>query len=74
MEPISLVIALFMFVNGELKEHRIQDSTSDCLKHKRESLRTLANKPHIDFRCGEVEAILETNVDGSKSIKKIIAP
>ena len=74
MVPTSLVIALCMFVNGELKEHRIQDSTSDCLKHKRESLRNLANKPHIDFRCGEVEVILETNVDGSKTIKKIISP
>lgn len=72
MEPISFVIALCMFVNGELKEHRIQDSTSDCLKHKREALRNLASKPHIDFRCGEVKVELTENADGSKTIKKII--
>ena len=74
MDPVSVVIALCMFVNGELKEHRIQDTTSDCLKHRRESMRQLQDKPHIDFRCGQVEAILESNVDGSKSIKKIIGP
>ena len=32
---ISSVIALCMFVAGELKEHRIQPTMSDCLKGKR---------------------------------------
>jgi hypothetical protein len=32
---ISSVIALCMFVAGELKEHRIQPAMSDCLKGKR---------------------------------------
>jgi hypothetical protein len=31
---ISTVVALCMFVAGELKEHRIQPAMSDCLKGK----------------------------------------
>ena len=69
---MEIVIALCMFINGELKEHRIQESTSDCLKHKREASRQTLDKPHINYRCGEVTVELETNVDGSKSIKRII--
>ena len=30
----ELIIALLMIVNGEIKEHRIQESMSDCLKVK----------------------------------------
>jgi hypothetical protein len=69
----QLVFALCLFVNGELIEHRIQDSLSTCLKMKREASRNMdmANK---QFMCGEVEAELETNIDGSKTIKKIIKP
>lgn len=72
MEPISIVVGLCMFVNNELREHRIQESMSQCLKHKREALRNVNDKTHIDYRCGEVKVELETNVDGSKSIKRII--
>ena len=69
----QLVFALCLFINGELVEHRIQDSLSTCLKMKREASRNMdmANK---QFMCGEVEAELETNIDGSKTIKKIIKP
>ena len=36
MEKLTeVVIALLMIVNGEIKEHRIQESMSDCLKGKR---------------------------------------
>jgi hypothetical protein len=69
--PISLVFALCLFINGQLVEHRIQDSLSTCLKMKREASRNMdmANKT---FMCGQVEAELEINIDGSKTIKKII--
>ena len=69
----QLVFALCLFINGELIEHRIQESLSTCLKMKREASRNMdmANK---QFMCGEVEAELETNIDGSKTIKKIIKP
>ena len=35
MAMVETVIALLMIVNGEIKEHRIQDSMSQCLKGKR---------------------------------------
>ena len=38
---IETVIALLMIVNGEIKEHRIQHSMSDCLKGKRIAMRQL---------------------------------
>jgi len=69
--PISLVFALCLFINGQLVEHRIQESLSTCLKMKRESTRNM-NMENKQFMCGQVEAELEINIDGSKSIKKII--
>ena len=54
---ISTVVALCMFVAGELKEHRIQPAMSDCLKGKRIAERT-AND-NIQYKCGKVEAELE---------------
>jgi len=67
---ISTVVALCMFIAGELKEHRIQGSMSDCLKGKRIAERD-ANE-NIDYKCGKVKAELEENIDGSKAIKKIV--
>ena len=67
---IETVVALCMFVAGELKEHRIQPAMSDCLKGKREAERIKSN--NIEYKCGKVEAELETNIDGSKAIKKLI--
>jgi hypothetical protein len=69
----QLVFALCLFINGELIEHRIQDNLSTCLKMKREATRNMDMK-NKQFMCGEVEAELETNIDGSKTIKKIIKP
>jgi len=70
---VKLVIALCLFINGELIEHRIQDSMSTCLKMKREATRNM-DMTNKQFMCGEVEAELEKNVDGSISIGKIIQP
>jgi hypothetical protein len=67
---ISTVVALCMFVAGELKEHRIQPAMSDCLKGKRIAERDASS--NIEYKCGKVEAELEENIDGSKAIKKII--
>ena len=68
---IGLVFVLCLFINGELVEHRIQDSLSTCLKMKREATRNM-NMDNKQFMCGEVEAELENNIDGSKTIKRII--
>ncbi len=67
---ISSVVALCMFIAGELTEHRIQPAMSDCLKGKRVAERT-AND-NIEYKCGKVKVELEENIDGSKAIKKII--
>ena len=67
---ITSVVALCMFIAGELKEHRIQSSMSDCLKGKRLAERDI--NVNVQYMCGKVEAELEDNIDGSKSIKRII--
>ena len=68
---IETVVALLMIVNNEIKEHRIQVSMSDCLKGKRLSMRTNKNN-NVQYQCIKSKAELESNIDGSKSIKKLI--
>ena len=67
---ISSVVALCMFVAGVMVEHRIQGSMSDCLKGKRLAERD--QNLNVTYKCGNVKAELEENIDGSKSIKKIL--
>jgi len=67
---IESVVALCMFIAGELTEHRIQPSISDCLKGNRVAERD--TNDNIEYKCGKVEAEIEENIDGSKAIKKII--
>jgi hypothetical protein len=64
------IIALLMIIDHEIKEHRIQDNMSTCLKHKREASRTI--KDGIEYRCIVSQAELEKNIDGSITIKKLI--
>ena len=68
---IQTVIALCLFIGGELIEHRIQPDISTCLKMKREATRNM-DMNDKRFMCGEVEAKLEKNIDGSITIDKII--
>ena len=67
---IEHIVALLMFIGPEIKEHRIQDSMSMCLKHKREATRV--PKENITYKCIKSKAELEENIDGSKSIKALI--
>ena len=67
---IEAAIALLMFINGEIKEARIQESMALCLRHKREAERQYS--PSVTYKCWKGKAELEDNIDGSKSIKKII--
>ena len=66
----ELIVALLMIVHGEIKEARIQTTMSDCLKGKRVAKRE--SKSHIKYQCIKSMAELEDNIDGSKSIKKLI--
>ena len=68
---MELIVALLMIINGEIKEHRIQTSMSDCLKGKRVAMRSNKNNKVI-YQCIKSMAELELNIDGSKSIKKLI--
>jgi hypothetical protein len=68
---MELIIALLMIVNGEIKEHRIQESMSQCLKGKRVAMRTNKNN-NINYQCIKSMAELEKNIDGSLSIKKLV--
>jgi len=70
---LKVVVALCLFINGQLIEHRIQDSISTCLKMKREAERNMSMN-NKRFMCGEVEAEIEYNTDGSMTINKIIKP
>ena len=67
---LETVFALLMFVNNEIKEHRIQESLSICLKHKREATRQVCNS--VTYKCIKSQAEVEINKDGSKTIKKLI--
>ena len=67
---IEAVVGLLMFVNGEIKEARLQDSMAMCLRGKREAERQFSES--ISYKCWKGTAELEKNIDGSLSIKKLI--
>tara|TARA_B100001939_G_scaffold310269_1_gene292095 strand:- start:322 stop:534 length:213 start_codon:yes stop_codon:yes gene_type:complete len=67
---IETVVALLMLVNNEIKEHRIQENMAQCLRGKRTAERQFSEG--IQYSCIKTKAELEDNIDGSKSIKKII--
>ena len=65
----EIVIALLLIVNGEIKEHRIQDSMSACLKGKRVASR--GTSKNIEYQC--IKSLAETEIYmGEKSIKALI--
>ena len=67
---IEAIVALLMIVDNEIKEHRIQISMSECLKGKRIASRIIDD--NVEYQCIKSKAELELNIDGSKSIKKLI--
>jgi len=69
---IETVVALLLIINGEIKEARIQSSISECLKGSRLAKRQLKSGSNIKYQCIKSKAELENNIDGSKSIKKLI--
>ena len=66
----EIVIALLMIVNGEIKEHRIQPSMSNCLKGKRIAMRSNTGN-NVEYQCIKSKAETEVYI-GEKSIKKLI--
>ena len=70
MVMVEMVVALLMIVNGEIKEHRIQESMSNCLKGKRVAMRSNTGN-NIEYQCIKSKAETEIYI-GAKSIKKLI--
>ena len=66
---IEQVFALLMFVNGEIKEHRIQDSMAMCLRGKHQAERQYSET--VSYKCYKGKAKTEIYM-GEKSIKALI--
>ena len=67
---IEAVVGLLMFINGEIKEARLQDSMAMCLRGKREAERQYNES--VTYKCWKGKAELEDNIDGTQTIKKLI--
>ena len=70
----EMIVALLMLINGEIKEARIQPSFGKCMERRRIAKRDLKllGKTNVKYQCIKSMAELEDNIDGSKSIKKLI--
>ena len=66
---IETVFALLMFVNGEIKEHLIQDSMAMCLRGKREAERQYSES--VSYKCYKGKAKTEI-YQGRKNIRALI--
>ena len=66
---IETVVALLMFWNGEIREHRIQNSMAECLRARRVAERQY--NPNVSYKCIRNKAETEIYL-GEKSIKKLI--
>jgi hypothetical protein len=61
---IEAVVGLLMFINGEIKEARLQDSMAMCLRGKREAERTFSES--VTYKCWKGKAELEDNIDQNR--------
>ena len=66
---IESVVALLMFINGEIKEHLVQKNMATCLRGKRHAERQYT--PNVTYKCIKSKAETEIYM-GEKSIKKLI--
>ena len=66
---IETVVALLMFVNGEIKEARLQENMAGCLRGKRHAERQFSES--VSYKCWRGKAETELYL-GEKHIRKII--
>ena len=66
---VESIVALLMFVNGEIKEHLIQPSMAQCLRGKREAERQYSES--VSYKCYKGKANTEI-YQGRKSVKSLI--
>ena len=67
---IETVVALLMFVNGEIKEHLVQpEGMAQCLRGKRHAERQFSES--VSYKCYKGKAKIEL-YQGRKYIKALI--
>ena len=67
---MEVVVALLMFLNGNMIEYTYKESMSSCLKSKRIAMREI-NPDSVLFSCKKITA--ETEIyQGRKKILKVI--
>jgi len=68
---VEVVFALLLIVDNEIKEHRIQDSLSKCLKAKRYAMRDKSDGDRVTYQCIKSKANIEIYM-GEKKITSLI--
>ena len=68
---IETVFALLLIMDHEIKEHRIQDSLSKCLKAKRYAMRDKKPSDRVTYKCIKSKASVEIYM-GEKKILSLI--
>ena len=66
----EIVVALLMFLNGNMIEHTYKESMSSCLKSKRVAMREI-NPDSVVFSCKKISAKTEI-YQGRKKILKVL--
>ena len=68
---VEVVFALLLIIDNEIKEHRIQDSLSKCLKTKRYAMRDKGTEDRVTYQCIKSKANIEIYM-GEKKITSLI--
>ena len=68
---VEVVFALLLIIDNEIKEHRIQDSLSKCLKAKRYAMRDKSDGDRVTYQCLKSKANIEIYM-GEKKILSLI--
>jgi hypothetical protein len=68
---IETVVALLLFLNGDIVEHTYKEKMSACLKSKRIAEREV-NPQSVRFSCNKIKAETEIYM-GAKKIVRIIS-
>ena len=66
---IESIVALLMFVNGEIKEHLVQENMAACLRGKRHAERQFSES--VTYKCYKGKAEIEL-YQGRKYIQALI--
>ena len=68
---VEVVFALLLIVDHEIKEHRIQESLSKCLKAKRIAMKDKSTKDRVQYKSLKSKANIEIYM-GEKKITSLI--